>query len=415
MNPLTLQRLVGLLLAFAASAPVLAGPDTLPLLPANIRDRLTLKSEDDLNSISLSGRFQLDNDFYDGAYNVRGNGFASENEIRRARLGVEGRIDGGWRYEFVLNVDDDAQSADIDTASLRYTGFSLANISVGRFKRPVGFEVITSSKWLPTIERALIFDAIPHHNTAQSGLMIDRALGGFHGYLGVFDANVEDIQSDEDQYGLYGRLTYAHVGEEGDVLHLGISAADQNPGERTATTISSRFGVHTLPSDTFQFVNERNPNRTRAAEIEVNKDRQAGLELAATLGAVSLSGEYLLRDVQLVARRAVQVQGGYVTLAWVLTGERREYKLDSGSFGNLIGPFRHRRGALELVAKFDHVEVTRDANGSVDMGTLGLTWTPNRNLRFLINYLRFKSDGLAAGDTFQDEGSAVTTRIQFHF
>ncbi len=67
------------------------------------------------------------------------------------------------------------------------------------------------------------------------------------------------------------------------------------------------------------------------------------------------------------------------------------------------------------MAKVDQVEATEDADASVLMGTLGLTWSPNLNLRFLLNYLRFKSEGLAAGNSFQDEGSAVTTRIQFHF
>lgn len=411
--PNLVLRLLGVFLC-GLSAVAAQASDKEPT--ANIRDRFSLRSDDGLSSISLNGRFQLDNDFYDGAYNVRGNGGASENEIRRARLGVEGRIDGEWDYEFVLNVDDDEQTADIDTASLTYTGLDLADISLGRFKRPVGFEQITSSKWLLTIERALIFDAIPHHNTSQMGLMLDGAWGPFHAYLGAFDANVEDIQTDEDQYGLYGRLTWAQLNDdETRVLHLGLSAADQNPSARSVTTITSRFGVHTLPPDQFQFVNELNPARERVAEIEVNRDRQAGLEAAAVFGPLSLSAEYLLRDVGLVAGREVRVRGGYLTVAWALTGEVRRYDRESGGFGSILRPGHRRNGAWELVAKVDQVEAGSDADANVLMGTLGLNWSPKLNLKFMLNYLRFKSEGLAAGNDFQDEGSAITSRIQFHF
>lgn len=395
-----------------------ADPETLPTIPVQrlgLAERLQLSTGDENTSIALQGYFQVDNDFYDGAYNLNGNNRSSENEVRRARFGVYGKIDGEFLYDFQLNVDDDEQTADIDTASIRYTALPYANLTAGRFKRPVGLEVLTSAKWSLTDERAIIFEAIPHHDVSQFGLMVDGALGPFHYYLGVFDANVEDIQTGEDQYGLYARLTFAHVSESGNVLHLGLSAADQNPDERAPTTIAGRFGVHTLPSDTFQFVNELNPNRTRAAIVEVDKDRQAGIELAGVLGPVTLQAEVLARDVSLSAGRQVQVRGGYATLSWALFGQRRKYNLDNGTFGNILQAGYRKGGAVELVAKIDHVEVSEDADASVDMGTLGLTWTPNLNLRFLVNYLRFKSDGLAAGNTFQDEGSAVNARIQFHF
>ena len=390
-------------------------PASVPVQKLNIRERLTLKSEDDLNSISLQGYFQLDNDFYDGAYNPRGSGGSSENEIRRARFGVDGRIDGDWAYDFLLNVDDDEQTADIDTASLKYTAIPFAQITLGRFKRPVGMEVLTSAKWSLTDERAIIFEAIPHNDVSQFGAMLDGPIGRFHYYLGLFDANVEDIQTGEDQYGLYARGTYAFVSEGGNVLHLGLSAADQNPGARTPTTIASRFGVHTLPSDQFQFVNELNPNRTRASIIEVDKDRQAGVELASVFGPLTLQAEVLARDVSLSAGRDVHVRGGYVTLAWAITGETRRYNAGNGTFGNVLSAGYEQGGAWELVAKFDHVEARKHADSKVSMGTLGLTWTPNLNLKFMVDYLRFKSHGLADGDDFQDEGSAVNTRIQFHF
>ena len=378
-------------------------------------ERLRLTASNTLNEISLQGYVQLDNDFYDGAYNQRGNGGSSENEIRRARFGVEGTLEGGWSYDFLLNVDDDEQTADVDTASIRYAGEPWAAITAGRFKRPVGLEVLTSAKWSLTDERAIIFEAIPHNDVSQFGLMLDGALSGFHYYLGIFDANVEDIQTGEDQYGLYARLTYADVSQRGNVLHLGLSAADQKPDDRTPTTVASRFGVHTLPSDRYQFVNELNPNRTRASVIEVNKDRQAGVEFATVLGPVTIQAEVLGRDLALSAGRNVQVRGGYLAVAWALTGQRRRYNADNGTFGNILGAGDAKRSAWELVAKVDHVEARKDADAKVTLGTLGLIWTPNLNLRFLVDYLRFKSDGLADGDDFQDEGSAVNARMQFHF
>lgn len=375
---------------------------------------LIFTTRDGSSFVRLTGRFHFDFDFYDGAYNAQGTGLSSDNEIRRARLGVEGRYEGPWHYAFILNVDDQEQTSTIDTALVQYRVPDRdVAISAGRFKRPFGLEPLISSNWLTTIERAVIFDLIPANNTAEAGLMVSGGVGPARYFLGAFDAGVEDISTGRDEYALHARLAGAWVGD-GGLVHLGLAYADQQAEPRTMTSVSSRFGVHTLPFDQFQFVDEITPERERTALLSSRDDRQWGLELAGQWGPLTAQFEWLQRDVDLDFGDPVQVRGGYLQLAWTLTGEARRYEVAGAVFGRLVPT--HPRGAWELVAKVEQVAVRQgDQRPDADLYTLGLNWQPNDRFRFLLNYLRHESDQLAAGNAFDNRGSAVTSRLQFLF
>ncbi len=406
-----IRPLCALLAALGAwTAPAIAD-EGIDLLDLQGDGALSFASNDGLNVIVVGGRMMLDTAFYTGGYNRLGNGLSSESEVRRARLGADGVIEGGWMYQFEIDVRDDEEEASVDTAFVGYTGWEAPNLSLGRFKRPVGLEVLTSSKWISTMERALIFDVVPHNNSAQFGVMLDQAFGPGHWYLGLFDAGVEDLDTGLDQYGVYGRVTWAQIGGSDQLWHLGLSLADQLASDRTQTTVSSRFGLHSLPADSFQLANQLDPGRReRSAAINVSTDRQAGLEAAWLSGDLSVQGEWLMRRIEREFDGALTVSGGYLQLAWTLAGERRLYKPGTGAFGRVPPP--PRGGSWELVAKLDHVRA--DA-ARVSMLTLGANYTPNWNSRLMLNLLHYNSENLAAGDAFDSQGTALMTRLQFHF
>lgn len=378
-------------------------------------DGLIFSTRDGNNFVRLGGRFQFDFDFFDGAYNALGTGSGSDNEIRRARLGVDGRFDGQWHYSFIINIDDREETSSIDTALIEYR-FDEYDLTLtgGRFKRPVGLEPLASSNWISTVERAFIFELIPANNTAEAGLMVSGGFGPLRLFLGAFDAGVEAIETGRDAYAVHGRIAGAWVGET-LLLHGGLSAADQQAETRTLTAVSTRLGVHTLPFDQFQFINELTPERERSALLSSNGDRQAGLELALRYGPLSVQAEALQREVDLDFGDPVKVSGGYVQLAYTLTGEVRRYDADAAVFDRIVP--RHSRGAWEVVAKLEHATARQsdDARPEATLLTLGVNWQPNLRFRFMVNYLRHDTRDLASGNAFNDRGAAVTSRLQLQF
>jgi phosphate-selective porin OprO/OprP len=417
----SLRPLLASLLLLPAFAQAEADADSK--LNINLKDGLIFTTGDGASSVRLTGYFQFDYNFYDGGYNAQGNGQSSQSEIRRSRFGVEGVFEHDWEYEFLLNVDDNNRSANIDTASVRYGGLPHWGFTLGRFKRPVGLEVLGSARWLTTASRALIFDIAPANDVAQSGLMADGRYGDFRLWLGGFNTGVEDYDSKQDRYGLYARGTFGHVFKNGSLVHLGVSVADQNAAPRTPATLTSRFGVHTLPFDMFQFANELNDQRQRTAFLEVDQDQQIALEAAFAYDAFSIQAEALHRELKrssagVFGRNAlddvygntINADGGYVQLAYTLTGQTREYKKGPATFGALAPTGRY--GAVEAVLKADYVEA---ANGDVQLYTAGVNWMPNYYFRFLLDYLRYNSSGLAKGNAFNNQGSAVVGRFQFQF
>lgn len=125
-----------------------------------------------VEELKIRGRFQWQ------AANVWGDGAGdySTMEIRRARLGVEGKLADHFRFTIEINTLPSGIS--LSDAILRWNRYSEGNITVGHFKPRFGYEENTSSARIKTIERSLIT------NTLAPG----RITGGaVHGGAGIFE------------------------------------------------------------------------------------------------------------------------------------------------------------------------------------------------------------------------------------
>jgi phosphate-selective porin OprO/OprP len=76
---------------------------------------------------------------------------ADQFELRRARLGVKGKLAKYFGYEIVGNFPG---TATIDVAYLDFTRFDQANLRAGKFKQPIGLEQLTSSNNIDFMERS---------------------------------------------------------------------------------------------------------------------------------------------------------------------------------------------------------------------------------------------------------------------
>lgn len=409
-------------LALIISSPVLAGTVTTdgPDITIKTKGGFEAATVDQSFSFKLGGRIQADFDQFDGVYTKNGKS-ANEAYFRRARLELSGTAYHDWKYAFYLDFAEDGSSKWRE-ASITYTGFKPLKVKVGQFHPDFGLERATSSKWISTIERTIIYDAGEWVNDKQDGMgvQVSGTSGMFYGSAGINRAknNEDDNGSNNNTYNM--RAVIAPMAEAGNVLHFGVNYAKRST-EDFDGRIRSRMGVRGTTEDS------KNGNRPTFASSQAGQfdsDSAWGLEAAYALGPFSAQSEYLRRDISAKSGSALkdrQVDGYNLQLAYTLTGESRGYKLDGGKFDS-IKPSNKQTGAWELVYRYDHLTVAdadMDMTGSfydtkAKVHTMGVNWYANDAVKVSANYLKAKTDQVANAAN-DDSGDAISLRVQYAF
>lgn len=343
------------------------------------------------------GRIHIDYAAHQEDLRELGDGF----RMRRARLGLSGRIDDNW--QFLIEYDFAENTANANDVFLRYLSSNHGQFTVGHFKVPFSLDELIGSNAMPFIERAL-----PTTTFAQArrmGIGYDLGLERWTVSVMAFGqgsgSGVRSSSGDEG-LGIGGRLTFNPIDSERHLVHLGLAASVEQPEDSNANTVRFRTRPESRPTD-LRLVDTQNIDR-------VDRIAQNGIEAAWRSGAYSLQAEWMrsaLRRDQAAAN--LDFSGWYLAASWVLTGESRAYR--NGVFGGITpeGP----RGAWELVVRYSRVDLD-DAEilgGQQINRTLGLNWYANRRVRLMLNLIDVKSS--RAG--LDDDPGIVLMRAQVAF
>lgn len=153
-----------------------------------------------ISELKLRGRIQ--NQFATSFGNNDNTGIDAENyssfEIRRLRLGVQGKIYGNWTFMAEANV---LSNVDLDAATLSYTAIPQANITFGKDKPRFGHEQYTSSVSILSLERT----RLDWHMNGQKpiGLRLHGGAGFINYYLGIYNSETPEtvrMNSGRDSY-----------------------------------------------------------------------------------------------------------------------------------------------------------------------------------------------------------------------
>lgn len=436
-------------------------------LNARWRNGLFLETKDEAFKVHVGGRTQVDGAWMTADNDVQfGRGGTGEVfdgvNFRRARLEVDGTfyevVDFFAEYEFLGNTfnTDPTLPANVRNivntpgptdlwATLTHIPY-IGNFRIGNMKPPIGFEHITSSRWLNFMERSFAFDAFigGTNNGFIPGMQIFNwtenermtwALGVFKNNQTVLGWNVGD-----GEYDVTGRVTYlAYYADEGRrLIHLGLGAShrdlDEDQARLRARTLL-RNGPFTL--------------QTRLADFTVGGNSQDVVvpEFAAVWGPWSMEAEFFANWISNVSfpagtpppRGTIFTPAADVQILYFLTGEHRPYLKHGGSgaaFDRVV-PFRNfyfvpgecrhlfSSGAWQVGARFSYIDLTPDAiiaQGAAGSGaipatlydmTLGLNWFLNPNMKLQWNYsLTFRN---APGDTSDGTVQGFGTRFAMDF
>jgi phosphate-selective porin OprO and OprP len=344
------------------------------------------ESKDGKNSLLLHGRVQVDyrsSDVPDSTDSF---------DVRRAYLGVKGKLYEKWTYEVTGDWGRDS-GPRLEYAYVDYKWSSAIRARAGHFKFPFGFSQLTSSRFTDFMERTYTDDFEPGKD---QGVMIygqprKNVFSYAVGYAN--DGGGRANQPDTDTKGLIARgaVNFAPmVNFDKGVLHLGVDYRD------------GAFTVGAGPNNEF--------------------DRKAtGLEAVGAYGPFRLQSEFLTVDLSTDSPADPDVDVYYVNAMWMITGEQY---VDNYSINGMkaIKPLKPLgsggMGAWELGVQLAELDADQSQSGTdnVKSTTVGLKWIPVTNVRFLLNLVENKYETpITVSGQPVDKETQVNGRVQLYF
>lgn len=331
--------------------------------------------------------------------------------FRRARIGFKGDL--GEDFNYKAEVDFGGEQTNLKEFYLAYTGMDFADLYVGNFKPSVGLEQNTSTNYMSFIENSPVTNAFTRDEIIGVGLK-----GGGDNWswgAGMFNEDAGTNTADDEAWSVDARASVDLLQESDDVLHLGIGGSLRSPN---ATTEQVRLtgrpaGTGNNMVDTLAINN-------------VDSIHMYGAELAGEFGAFSFQGEYMRlgldRDAPGAGGTNPDFDGWYLQASYLLTGERRPYKGNTGNFERVkpktpFSPANGGWGAWEVLARYNELDLN-DAGagitgGSLDTWTLGVNWYLTDNIRMMADYVSTDTDRFAVVPN--DDPDVWTLRAQWDF
>lgn len=341
----------------------------------------------------VRGRAHLDFGLVDADENDE---IGSGSNLRRARLGVKGKLNDTW--SFIAEYDFSGDGSDAQDLYLSRELWQ-GKVKIGNSKVPMGLNELTSSNNITFIERAAPSNLVSFGR--RNGLSYERASGPLNFQVMAFTNNLNDDNDGDEPLGLGGRVVYNPSIGDGQMLHLGVSAAYEDLGDLEQMRLRERP--------------EARPNNgTRVIDtgtIEgVESNIRFGFESAYQAGPFSAEAEYLYTELDRNSGSNPEFSGFHLQASYVLTGESRSYS--GGKFGS-VKP-SSSSGAWEVAARFSTADLNDSGiiGGEMDNVTLGLNYYLTPNLRFMANLIHADVDQGRFGD--EDINIAIF-RTQYHF
>ena len=320
-----------------------------------------------------------------GGYENAGLGFA--NEVRRARLGVEGKMPGNFGYKFEL--DFAAGEPEFTDAYLSYSKGPWQAI-VGQHKNFQSLEELTSSLNSSFIERAAFTDAFNFERRVGVSAQFEKKAILVQG--GVFTDNVADLNSigdDNNSWSVDSRVVFMpKVGK--NQLHFGGSFHRRDLNDSAMSVrYRQRPAIHITD---VRFIDTGN---IAGATSETGY----GLEAAGIFGPFYAAGEAFWQKVgRTSGLEDPTFFGAYADIGYFFTGESRGYKAGKFDRVKVKNPFdKGGWGSLGANLRWDYLNLKDGpiVGGKQNALQASLNWKPMDYVLFGLNYAHIKYDDAA--------------------
>jgi phosphate-selective porin OprO and OprP len=391
-------------------------------------DGFIFNSGDSNFVIALHGLLQTDSRTFWSDDKALGNdGFL----LRRARPILSGTV---YRdFDFLFTPEFGGNTVQIVDASVNYRLVPQLQLAIGKMKPPVGLEALQPEQFTYFNERSLATDLLPYRDI---GVELHGDL--FHGALsyaaGLFNGVPDNVTTTtnyafENNKSFDGRI-FAQPFLNTSIsalkgLGLGVAGTFQKDAGNTnnGNTTGLTQGFITVGQEKFFTYS----NSVASTGVHTRLTPQAWYYL----GPFSLMSEYVWNNdhVSNIAKKItsanLQNTGWEVSGGYVLTGEDASY---NGVIPlHPFSPFNGRWGALQVVARYDQLDVDRKTfSGFADPGssarqasawTVGVNWYLNRDVRVNASYAdtTFEGGTGAKATVTKQPEQVLFTRLQLSF
>lgn len=346
---------------------------------------LLFSTSDGANTLHVHGYLQADDRMFWS--NVKGEPLDTFF-FRRIRPLFEGMLFNNFDYRFMP--DFGQNNAQIQEAYIEWKTFSYAKLRVGKFKEPIGLEVLKSDRDLSFAERSMASDLAPlrYMGVQVSGNWFAESvhyeLGYFNGSNDGSNGSFQWIPANE----LAGRLflqpfrntTFKALRQ----LGFGVGGSSSHQHGPVA-------GLKTVGQSTFF--------KYSSQTLADGQHRRILPQAYYYLGPIGVLGEYAISSQKLVHANHAAIMSNeawQVMASFMLTGEKNSYSgiVPRHSFEPARG-FRHL-GALELAVRSSEVRIGGNAfpqfanpataaKQAQELGA-GFNWYLNRFVKLATDY-----------------------------
>ncbi len=391
-------------------------------VPVTVGERgFAATSVDRTHSIRIGALVQLDSrTFFGDAAGLTNNSFV----LRRARLFAEGRV--GGIYSFQVVPEFAGSQVSLLDANLTFAPAKTWQVKFGRFKAPLGLEMLQSDPVTFFVERSVVSNLVPNRDVgiqlggSAAGGALTYAVGVFNGVPDNASAAGADFDNDKD---VIGRLFLQPFrGNEASPLRgLGIGVAGSLGRHKGAAGLPS--GYKTDGQQTFF--------KYSSSAVADGQSWRLSPQAYYAGGPFSALGEYVVsavnaRPTATGATAELRHRAWQIAAGWVVTGEgagysgvtpRRPFSWTDRRWGAWQIVARHARLRLDRRTFPDFASSTGSAQGTTTMG-LGVNWYLSASARTSLDWFWTRFDLPAASSSslvLQQDENVVISRFQLSF
>jgi phosphate-selective porin OprO and OprP len=346
----------------------------------------------------------------------------------------------------------------------------IGTVRFGHVKTPMGLEgdMTSSSRNMTFLERSAYSESIELNQNFVTGAWFhdawfdDRATYTFSAFRQDLASSTGVFYGD-GQWGMQGRLTALPLWEDDGrcYMHIGLSGGWRNGSNNLATSPDRTFELRARfelrdddpAAQTVQPVPNSDDDRMiDTGMIVASNEWLMGLEYLFVAGPFSIQAEYGYNWLQdaiganpsgttlkpaFTSPQQYAFNGGYLQLAYTLTGESRAYDQKRGTLSRYYyggeGPFNFfwfvrddaghysfNWGAWEVAFRYSYVNLNdgeglnRIQGGVLNGYSTALNWTLNQNVRFMFDYVYNQRSDVPPG-SIPGQVQGLGVRVQFMF
>jgi phosphate-selective porin OprO and OprP len=403
--------------------------------------RPTFVSADGQTTIGVRGMLQFDAAAYSVSPLTPANDLGSGTNIRRARIGVDGRVFGDWNYGVLADFGGTGgEVAGLNYGYLEYAGWKPAGLKnpvrlrIGAWTTATGLEDATANTEGLFLERPASVEMVRNFAGGDGRAGVGAFANGDHWFGSLAwtgkSIGVAAVQEFDQQQGYLARLAFNPWHGSNYDTHIGVNLqgvirpADTAPGAAVNRALRLRERPE-IRVDGGRLVD--------TGALTADGLTVMGAELGMSRENLVFVGEAFNIDLDRPGSSA-SFNGWYAAGAWTLTGERHLWNGGIGGFrgirpAKVFDPASQTWGALEIAGRYSvlNLDDRRGLAGSATpvggvrggeqvITTLGLNWYPNPVVRILIDQQWISVDRLnGVGAQIGEDVQVTSLRAQAAF